>query len=55
MLDVALDRASYKPGETAKLRIATKQGGKALISVLSERPARRSRRSTSPTAAAKPT
>ena len=35
MLDVALDRASYKPGETAKLRIATKHGGKALISVLS--------------------
>jgi uncharacterized protein YfaS (alpha-2-macroglobulin family) len=35
VLDVALDRASYKPGETAKLRIATKQGGKALISVLS--------------------
>ncbi len=35
ILDVALDRASYKPGETAKLRIATKQGGKALISVLS--------------------
>lgn len=34
-LDVALDRASYKPGETAKLRIATKVGGKALISVLS--------------------
>ena len=35
ILDVALDRASYKPGEIAKLRIATKQGGKALISVLS--------------------
>ena len=35
ILDVALDRASYKPGETAKLRIATKKGGKALISVLS--------------------
>ncbi|KAB2937372.1 MAG: alpha-2-macroglobulin family protein [Hyphomicrobium sp.] len=35
VLDVALDRASYKPGETAKLRIVTKQGGKALISVLS--------------------
>jgi len=35
ILDVALDRASYKPGETAKLRIATKHGGKALISVLS--------------------
>jgi hypothetical protein len=36
MLDVALDRASYKVGETAKLRIATKIGGKALISVLSD-------------------
>jgi uncharacterized protein YfaS (alpha-2-macroglobulin family) len=35
ILDVALDRAGYKPGDTAKLRIATKQGGKALISVLS--------------------
>ena len=35
ILDVALDRASYKPGDTAKLRIATKQGGKALIAVLS--------------------
>ncbi|MFN3623919.1 MAG: MG2 domain-containing protein [Hyphomicrobium sp.] len=36
VLDVALDRASYKPGETAKLRIATKLGGKALVSVLSD-------------------
>ncbi|MEI9900783.1 MAG: alpha-2-macroglobulin family protein, partial [Hyphomicrobium sp.] len=36
ILDVALDRASYKAGETAKLRIATKVGGKALISVLSD-------------------
>lgn len=36
VLDVALDRASYKVGETAKLRIATKAGGKALISVLSD-------------------
>lgn len=35
ILDVALDRASYQPGETAKLRIATKKGGKALVSVLS--------------------
>ncbi len=34
-LDVALDRANYKPGETAKLRIATKKGGKALVAVLS--------------------
>jgi uncharacterized protein YfaS (alpha-2-macroglobulin family) len=35
ILDVALDRASYKPGDTAKLRIAAKQGGKALVAVLS--------------------
>jgi alpha-2-macroglobulin len=35
ILDVALDRASYKPGDTAKLRIATKKGGKALVAVLS--------------------
>jgi len=34
-LNVALDRANYKPGDTAKLRIATKKGGKALIAVLS--------------------
>ncbi len=34
MLDVALDKATYQPGETAKLRIATKQGGKALVTVL---------------------
>lgn len=35
ILDVALDRASYKPGEVAKVRIAAKQGGKALIAVVS--------------------
>jgi hypothetical protein len=35
ILDVALDRASYKPGDTAKVRIATKEGGRALIAVLS--------------------
>lgn len=34
MLDVALDKATYKAGETAKLRIASKQGGKALVAVL---------------------
>ncbi|HEY8194557.1 MAG TPA: MG2 domain-containing protein, partial [Hyphomicrobium sp.] len=33
-LDVALDKDSYKSGETAKLRIASKLGGKALITVL---------------------
>jgi alpha-2-macroglobulin len=35
ILDVALDRSSYKPGDTAKLRVATKQGGKALVAVVS--------------------
>ena len=34
MLDVALDKAAYKPGDTAKLRIATKEGGTALVAVL---------------------
>ncbi len=33
-LDVALDKATYKAGETAKLRIASKQAGRALIAVL---------------------
>jgi uncharacterized protein YfaS (alpha-2-macroglobulin family) len=35
ILNVALDRKTYKPGDTAKLRIDAKQGGKALIAVLS--------------------
>ncbi len=34
-LDIALDKASYKVGETAKVRIASKQAGKALVAVLS--------------------
>jgi uncharacterized protein YfaS (alpha-2-macroglobulin family) len=34
MLDVALDKETYQPGETAKLRIAARQGGKALVTVL---------------------
>lgn len=34
MLDVALDKPVYKPGDTAKLRIASKQGGRALVAVL---------------------
>lgn len=34
MLDVALDKPSYKPGETAKLKVATRQGGKMLVTVL---------------------
>ena len=35
VLETALDKVSYKAGETAKLRIASKQGGKALVTVLS--------------------
>src|SRR5258706_5819579 len=34
MLDVALDKPTYKAGETAKVRIATRQGGRALVTVL---------------------
>jgi hypothetical protein len=34
MLEVALDKASYRAGETAKLRIVSRDGGKALITVL---------------------
>lgn len=35
MLETALDKPSYRPGETAKLRIASKHAGKALVTVLS--------------------
>src|SRR5262249_56202351 len=31
MLDVALDKASYRAGDTARLKITTKAGGRALI------------------------
>ncbi len=34
ILEVALDKKSYLPGETAMLKIAAKQAGKALIAVL---------------------
>ncbi|HRY06438.1 MAG TPA: alpha-2-macroglobulin, partial [Hyphomicrobiaceae bacterium] len=34
VLDVALDKASYNPGDTAKLRIASKYPGTALVAVL---------------------
>jgi uncharacterized protein YfaS (alpha-2-macroglobulin family) len=34
ILDVALDKPSYAPGDTAKLRIASKDGGRTLIAVL---------------------
>ncbi len=36
ILDVALDKKSYKAGDIAKLRIASKRGGTALISVLGD-------------------
>ena len=34
VLDVALDKESYKPGDIAKLRIASKKGGRALVAVI---------------------
>ncbi len=34
MLDLALDKSDYKPGETAKLKVASRQGGKLLVTVL---------------------
>ncbi len=34
MLEVALDKPAYKPGETAKFRVASRQGGKLLVTVL---------------------
>jgi alpha-2-macroglobulin len=34
LLEVALDRPSYKVGDTAKLKIISKAGGKALVSVM---------------------
>lgn len=37
MLDVALDKPSYKVGDTAKVRVVTKRGGRALITVLGDR------------------
>ncbi|MBU2583636.1 MAG: alpha-2-macroglobulin family protein [Alphaproteobacteria bacterium] len=37
VLDVALDKASYRPGDTAKLRIATRLGGRALVAILGSR------------------
>lgn len=37
LLDVALDKNAYQRGDTAKLRIATKHGGKALVAVLGQK------------------
>jgi uncharacterized protein YfaS (alpha-2-macroglobulin family) len=37
MLDIALDKPSYKAGETARMKIATKQAGKVTIAVLSNK------------------
>jgi uncharacterized protein YfaS (alpha-2-macroglobulin family) len=34
MLEVALDKATYRAGETARLRIAARSGGRALIAIL---------------------
>lgn len=34
VLDVALDKETYQPGATARLRIATRVGGRALVTVL---------------------
>ncbi len=34
VLDVALDKQSYRSGDTAKLRIATRLGGRAMVAVL---------------------
>lgn len=37
VLDIALDKESYASGDTAKLRIATRVGGRALIAVMGSR------------------
>jgi alpha-2-macroglobulin len=34
VLDVALDKLAYKPGETARLKIASRMAGRALIAVM---------------------
>ena len=34
VLDVALDKPSYKAGETARVKVATRLGGRALVAVL---------------------
>ncbi|MFN5828797.1 MAG: alpha-2-macroglobulin family protein, partial [Rhodobacterales bacterium] len=36
-LEMSLDRAAYRPGETARLRVVPRAAGTALISVLSDR------------------
>ena len=36
VLEVSLDKASYKPGETAKLNIVPNGAGKAMIAILRE-------------------
>ncbi len=36
VLDVALDKPLYKSGDTAKLKVAARQAGKALVAVLGE-------------------
>lgn len=34
VLEVALDKAAYRNGETAKIRVSSKQGGRAIVAVL---------------------
>ena len=34
VLDIALDKPAYKPGETARVKITSRQAGKALVAVL---------------------
>ena len=36
MLAVALDKASYKAGETATLKVSSRHGGRALISIIGD-------------------
>ena len=35
MLDVALDKPAYKAGETARVKIASRMAGRALVAVMS--------------------
>ena len=35
MLDVALDKASYKPGDVARVKVTSRMAGKAMVAVLS--------------------
>ncbi|MEL6291414.1 MAG: alpha-2-macroglobulin, partial [Pseudomonadota bacterium] len=37
VLDVAADRKSYRPGETAKIRVSSQMAGRATVAILSDR------------------